>query len=59
MPTKLKDGHMVRRSIYISEDAAKHLKECADLNYRSLNQLICWILQQWIDEDIKQGKEVE
>lgn len=59
MLTKLKDGHMVRRSIYIPEDAAKHLQECADLNYRSLNQMICWILQQWIDEDIKQGKEVE
>lgn len=56
---KLKDGNMIRRSIYISEDAVKHLQECADLNCRSLNQMICWILQQWIDEDIKQGEEVE
>ena len=56
---KLKDGNMIRRSIYISEDAAKHLQKCADLNCRSLNQMICWILQQWIDEDIKQGEEVE
>lgn len=57
--TKIKDGNMIRRSIYISEDVAKHLQECADLNARSFNQMICWILQQWIDEDIKQGKEVE
>lgn len=54
-----KDGNMIRRSIYISEDAVKHLQECADLNARSVNQMICWILQQWIDEDIKQGEEVE
>lgn len=57
--TKMKTGNMIRRSIYISEDAAKYLQECADLNERSLNQFICWILQQWIDEDIKQGKGVE
>ena len=57
--TKIKGGKMIRRSIYISEDAVKHLQECADLNARSLNQMICWILQQWIDEDIKQGKEAE
>lgn len=57
--TKIKTGNMIRRSIYISEDAVKHLQECADLNCRSLNQMICWILQQWIDEDIKQGEEVE
>lgn len=54
-----KAGNMIRRSIYISEDAVKHLQECADLNCRSFNQMICWILQQWIDEDIRQGKEVE
>lgn len=56
---KMKDSNMIRRSIYISEDTVKHLQECADLNCRSFNQMICWILQQWIDEDIKQGKEVE
>lgn len=54
-----KAGNMIRRSIYISEDASKHLQECADLNCRSFNQMICWILQQWIDEDIRQGKEAE
>lgn len=56
---KIKDDNMIRRSIYISEDAAKHLQECADLNCRSFNQMICWILQQWIDVDKMQGEEVE
>lgn len=50
---------MVRRSICISEDVAKYLEECADLNCRSLNGMICWILQQWINEDKMQGEEEE
>lgn len=54
-----KDRNMIRRSIYISEDATKYLQECADLNCRSFNQMICWILNQWIENDILQGKEVE
>lgn len=57
--TKIKGSNMIRRSIYISEDAVKHLQECADLNERSLNQMICWILNQWIENDILQGKEAE
>lgn len=57
--TKIKDGNMIRRSIYISENDAEYIQRCADINCRSFNQMICWILNQWIDNDILQGKEVE